>query len=395
MQERSRGNVGPVGRVVRRALAIALCLLIPVMPAAAEMTAQEAQDAADWRALQAELGRHIQVRGDARQQLVAAMLLAWPIADDAPAAHKAAAAARMPEAQAIFARVRAGTDDPWLLWIAATDCRFGAAICDRDGAIDDLLRIEPHNAAVWLLALDRAQRRHDKDAQLAALEGMAASTRYDQYYITAIRAWTDAFVDLPQLPDFERLVARTMTNDPAAALDAESLRALAGLHGLAAAAAFGFPPFAALTKACMPEEITSEAWRDACRGAAQVLVASDTMVSLGLGLPVAYRFAADDAERSTLEQRRLEKDWLKESMVLLSLDGFDAEGVLDIDEANEVVRRWREGGSELRLLHALMHEHSMPLTPPPDYRARGMTLAEREADRRARLAAPAGREAMK
>lgn len=391
MKERSRGNVGPVARVARRGLALVLCMLIPIAHAAAGTTAQEAQDAADWRALQADLARHIQVRGDARQQLVAAMLLAWPIANDAPAPHKAAAAARMPEAEAIFARVRAGTDDPWVLWIAATDCRFGAALCDRDGAIDDLLRIEPHNAAVWLLALDRAQRRDDKDAQLAALEGMAASSRYDQYYITAIRAWTDGFVDLPQLPEFERMVARTMTEDPAAALDAESLRALAGLHGLFAAVAFGFPPFAPLTNACIPEEIASDAWREACRAAAQVLVASDTLVSMSVGCSVAYRFAADDTERSALEQRRLEMDWLMDSVGQLAFDGFDAEGALDIDEANAVVHRWGEATSELALFQALMREQGIPLAPPPGYRARGMTLAEREADRQARLAAPAGR----
>jgi hypothetical protein len=228
-------------------------VLVPIAPAAAGTAAQDAQDEADWRALQAELARRIPVREDARQQLVSAMLLAWPIANDAPAALKAAAAARMPEAEAIFARVRTGTDDPWVLWIAATDCRFGAALCDPDGAIDDLLRIEPDNAAVWLLALDRAHRRHDEDAQLAALQGMAASTRYDQYDITAIRAWTEASAALPELPGFNRLVARTMTEDPAAALDDESLGALAGLHGVGAALAFGHPPYATFTNACTPE----------------------------------------------------------------------------------------------------------------------------------------------
>jgi hypothetical protein len=391
MKERSRGKAAPVARVARRVVAFALCLLIPVTHAATGTTAQEAQDAADWRALQAELARHIQVRGDARQQLVAAMLLAWPVANDAPAAHKAAAAARLPEAEAIFARVRASTDDPWVLWIGATDCRFGAALCDRDGAIDDLQRIEPDNAAVWLLALDRAHRRDDKDAQLAALEGMAASTRYDQYYIIAMRAWTEANAALPELPGFNRLVARTMTEDPAAALDDESLRALTGLYGVGAAMALGFPPFAPFTNACIPEEIAGNAWREACRGAAQVLVASDTVVSLGIGLSVAYRFAADDTERSALSQRRLEMDWLMDSVGELGFDGFDAEGALDIDEANAVVRRWREATSELGLFQALMREQGIPLAPPPGYHARGMTLAEREADRQARLAAPAGR----
>jgi hypothetical protein len=358
--------------------------LIPITGAATEWTAQEAQDAAEWRALQAELAHHIQVRGDARQQLVAAMLLAWPIAAEAPSALRAAAAARLPEAQAIFARARAGTGDPWVLWMAATDCRFGAALCDRDGAIDALLRIEPDNAAVWLLALDRARHRDDRDAQLAALQGMAASTRYDQYYLTAIRAWTEAFAALPEQSGFERLVARTMTDDPGAALDEDSLRALAGLHGLGAAWAFGFPPLSTFADLCMPEDLAGEAWQEACRGAAQVLAQSDTLVSIGVGVSVAFRFAADDAARSALEQRRLEKDWLLDSFSLLDLDGFGADDALDVTEAKTIVERWRAASSEVDLFHSLLREQGMPLQPPDDYRGNGMDLAEREADRQQR-----------
>jgi|GEM_PF-2920367 len=104
--------------------------------------------AAAWQELQLRLGRDLQVDGDPRQQLVTAMLLSMPQADNASANKKAATAARLPEAQAIFARVRAGSDDPWVLWVAGTDCRVGALLCDRDAAIDSLLRIEPENAAV-------------------------------------------------------------------------------------------------------------------------------------------------------------------------------------------------------------------------------------------------------
>jgi len=374
-----------------RTVALLLCLWIPFANAPAAADAADVQGAADWRALQADLARHLQVRGDARQQLVAAMLLAWPVADDAPLVHQDAAAARLPEAQAIFARVRASTDDPWVLWIAATDCRFGDALCDRDGAIDALLRIEPDNAAVWLLALDRAVRDADRDAQLMALQGIAGSARYDQHFLTALRAWTDASAAWPEVPGFERLVAREMTEDPDAVLDGDSLRALAGLYGLGAAMAFGFPRFSALTDLCLPEQIVGDDWRDACRGAAQVLVASDTTISISVGLSVAYRLATDDDARRALEQRRRQHNWMIGSIALLGFDGFDAEGVLDVDEAGAMIRRWREATSELALIQTLMREGGLPLVPPADYRAPGLTLAEREADRQARLSTPAGR----
>jgi hypothetical protein len=72
--------------------------------------------------LQIRLAVHLQTDADPRRQLVAAMLLTTPALPDSPAAGQAPAAARQAEAQAIFARVRAGTGDPWILWSAATYC---------------------------------------------------------------------------------------------------------------------------------------------------------------------------------------------------------------------------------------------------------------------------------
>jgi hypothetical protein len=369
-----------------RWLVIALCLACLPFAAtahAAKPDPQEAEAEAAWQALQIELARHLQVRGDARQQLVAAMLLGQPVARDASTTIKAAAAAHALEAQAVFARVRAGTDDPWVLWMVATSCFFGDALCDRAGAIEALLRIESDNAAVWMLALDRAHRANDRGAVLAALQGMAASTRYDQHYVSGIRAWTDAFDALPAIEGFERW-ARKAASFRDAAPDADELRAAATLAGFNMALAYGFPPFSALAERCIPEAMDVEGLREACRGAARVLVTSDTLVSIAVGLPVAFRFAADDAERRALEQRRLERDWLTESVHLLGHDGFDEAGAIDAGEVSRLVDRLRTAGSEIAMFQSLLRDHGMPLQPPDDYRGNGMDLAQREAERQQR-----------
>jgi hypothetical protein len=350
---------------------------------AAKSDPQDAAVEAAWQTLQIELARNLQVRGDVRQQLVAAMLLGRPVAEDASATIRTAAAAHRSEAEAIFARVRAGTDDPWVLWMSATNCFFGEALCDRAGAIEALLRIESENAAVWMLALDRAHRGNDGSAALAALQGMAASTRYDQHYVSGIRAWTDAFEALPTIEGFESW-ARKAASFRDAAPDADELRATATMAGFSMALAYGFPPVAALAERCIPEAVDVEALREACRGAAQVLVKSDTLVSISVGLPVAFRFAADDAERRALEQGRLEKDWLMDSFNLLGFDGFDEAGAIDPGEISQLVDRVRTTGSELAMFQSMLREHGMPLQPPDDYRGNGMDLAEREADRQQR-----------
>lgn len=369
-----------------RARWLAIALWLACLPAAADAVRPDPQDAeneAVWQTLQIELARHLQARGDARQQLVAAMLLGQPVAKDASAKVKAVAAAQRPEAEAIFARVRAGTDDPWVLWMAATDCPFGEALCDRDGAIDALLRIEPDNAAVWLLALQRAHRRNDGDAVLSALQGMASSTRYDQYYVAGVRVFTDAFEALPELAGFERWV-RGFGSFRDAVPDADEWRAMARMAGFNMAFAYSVPPIAAVAERCIPEAVEDEAFREACRGAAQALVESDTLVSISVGLSVAFRLASDDAQRRALEQRRLEKDWLIDSIQLLGFDGFDQAGAIDPGEVGELIDRLHTTGSEVAMFQSLLRDRGMPLQPPDDYRGNGMDLAEREADRQQR-----------
>jgi hypothetical protein len=156
------------------------------------------------------------------------------------------------------------------------------------------------------------------------------------------------------------------------------------MAGLNLALAYGTPPLAPLAERCIPEAIEREDLREACRGAAQILVESDTLVSIMVGLPVAFRFAPDDAARRALEQRRLERDWLMESFSLLGFDGLDEAGALEPGEISQLIDRLLTAGSELAMYQSTLRERGMPLQPPDDYRGNGMGLAEREADRQQR-----------
>jgi hypothetical protein len=393
------GNTGtrPV-RVVRRLAGAILALVFAsfITPAAAVAADDESDAHADqrkWLEVSAELARHLMAREDPSQQLAAAFLLAHSPPKDAPADITAVAAARRAEAAAIFARVRAGTDDPWILWLAAGSCPFDASPCDSDAALDALQRIDGDNAAVWLVTLDRARTDGRRADALAALQAMAASSRFDTYDREGVRTWTDAFASLPSVSTWR--LAGTMAAEgtgEARALSAEQERAVAALGGLSLAFAYNMPPITGFATACAPEQAASAEWQQACRGAAQVMIDSGHLLARMLGFPVAYRLAADDpAAQARYEVLRREQARIIDSFLTLQLDGFDADLRPDPAEAEVLLAAMRDRESELAMYRDLLQQHGLPLEPPASYQAPGETLAEREAQRQARPAAASAR----
>ena len=381
-------------RTVRRFAGVILALVCAsfITPAAAVAVEAEPDPHADqrkWLEVSGELAQHLVAREDPRQQLAAALLLAQSPPKDAPADIKRVAAVRKAEAEVIFARVRAGTDDPWILWIAAGSCPFEASLCDSEAALEALQRIDGDNAAVWMVTLHRAHIDGRRADALAALQAMAASSRFDTYDREGIRTWTDAFASLPSVSTWR--LAATMATDGGGevrALRVEQERAVAAMGGISLAFAYNMPPITGLSTVCAPEQAADAEWQQACRGAAQVMIDSGHLLARMLGFPVAYRLAADDpAAQAHYEALRREQAWIMDSFLTLELDGFDAELRPDPAEAETMLAAMRDRESELAMYRDLLQAHGLPLEPPADYRASGETLAEREADRQARLRA--------
>jgi hypothetical protein len=374
----------------RVAFAVAFAVSItPVRAVAADADPDPHADQRKWLEVSGELAQHLVAREEPSQQLAAALLLAQPQPKDAPPDIKAIVTARKTEAAAIFARVRAGTDDPWILWIAVVSCPFEASLCDSVGALDALQRIDGGNAAVWIVTLHRAHVDGRRADALTALQGMAASSRFDTYERRSIRAWTDAFATLPSVSTWR--LAAAMAADGAGevrALSVEQERAVAAMGGIALAFAYNMPPVMGFSAACAPEQASDAEWQQACRGAAQVMIDSGHLLARMLGFPVAYRLAADDpAAQARYEALRREQAWIMDSYLTLQLDGFDADMRPDPAEAETMLAAMRDRESELAMYRDLLQSHGLPLEPPVDYRASGETLAEREADRQARLRA--------
>ena len=383
-----------VGRVAGAMIAALLVTSATTAPRAAELAAPDRHAGErQWLAVSGELAQHLRIRDDPRQQVAAALLLASPASRDLPADLEVIAAARKTEAAAIFARARAGTDDPWILWLAAVGCPFEESLCDPDGALRALQRIDGRNAAPWIVSLHRANIAEAGAEVRTALQGMAASDRFDTYEGVGIRTWTDAFMSLPSLPTWGLAAAMTADGDqPIAPLSADQQRAVALAGGLSMAFVYITPPLGGFAEVCVPEKASDEVRQQACRAAAQVLVDSEHLLARVVGLPVAYRFAADDPPaQARLEALRREQGWLTELFVTLELDGFDADGRPDLGEAETMHAAWRDRKSELAMVRDLLRQNGLSPVPPDDYRAPGMTLAEREADRLARLSASSGR----
>lgn len=143
-------------------------------------------------------------------------------------------------------------DDVEIAWLEATRCPAEATACDAGGAIERLQRLEPDNAAVWLLAGDRTGRG-DEAAFDRYLRRAAQASTYDTHFGVAERMLEAQMATLP-LPARSREVDAYLRAragfGPGPRLDDREVRLM-----LAAGQSWiDMPPFARLHDACrMPQ----------------------------------------------------------------------------------------------------------------------------------------------
>jgi hypothetical protein len=368
------------GRAAATALALAAIASAGVV-LASESDRDLSRDAAmaDWRRAVAPAARGVAASADPRLQLVAADMLLFQALPATGPREKVMLEAVRPEAEAVYARLRAGSSDFLVLWLAATDCPFGEALCDRDGAIDTLLRLEPDNAAPWFLALDRAVQRKDATAIDAALEGIAASRHYRQGLADQVRTWIDGYIAIGAQPEAPPgLFAAMSPQLLQAPVAPRHRRALVGMTGHSIGLFRGHPRFLAFSEVCGREVAVEAARRERCRAAARVLRDADIVVVTSMAIRALYRLADEDATRAEAEREFAVFQWMMEHHGQVAPEVIDAAGVFHADEALALLAAWRAHDSEREVFAAFARAAGVPLEPPADWRPR-YTLAEREA----------------
>ncbi|GAB3345819.1 tetratricopeptide repeat protein [Lysobacter tyrosinilyticus] len=215
------------------------------------------------------------------------------------------------KALSVFADIAASApNDALAAWLSATRCSRDED-CDQDAAIEHWLRVEPDNAAAWLMALDAAMRRGDLRLAETLLRKAAAAPRIDVHY-----------------GDTAQLAAQsigTPPTTPACAQAAESIGKAMGLDGpgtpgdmaiVAANAMPQMPPLVGFLKLCSPRQAIPAARLAACRSVFGLMARSDLLVFHWVGLR-GLSVHAEPADRGQWLRRLRDAQWMQQQAPLL------------------------------------------------------------------------------
>lgn len=209
-----------------------------------------------------------------------------------------------PGAQAALHRAgEMAPDDAGIAWLEATRCPPQATQCEPDTALLRLMRLEPDNAAVWLLA---AEREEDPAAVEALLQRAARSTRYDVHFGLAERMMERALAHAPMpplSPAAESVLRQAGTLPPGPPGDHDLRAAL-----FAGQSVLWLPSFAPVTRGCRAPR--ADARRDACARVAVLMADSDTRVARLLGTRLMTGLVRDAAAQARWRERLRLEFWL-------------------------------------------------------------------------------------
>lgn len=292
---------------------LAACFAVALLLTAAAFAATPSPDRA---ALRAELAADLLARDDTLSKLAGAAVLAQDGGLDG------AVTLRLVQGENAFARLRHGSDDPRVLWVAAAACPYAEEVCEPAIARAELLEAEPDNGAAWLLAAIAAVEADDVPALRGALDGMARARAFDLRTTLLLRPIHDA---LRARGDDMRWRAYA-----AEVLGVESTQVDGGLAALVLAAEFGlavdFPAVATLADWCATPRARAEGLRRPCeRALLRMAQHASTVHEARVGYAAAARIAGSARRRIDYAQRVQALGWLSdEARSRPVADGLDA-----------------------------------------------------------------------
>ena len=243
---------------------------------------------------------------------------------------------------------------PAVQWVALGDCgRVGPQPedCISDAALTRLEQQAPDNAAVWLLAFDRARQHGDDKAARAALARAARATEFSTYYGTLLKSVLETARALPMSPALVRQLAGIGGNAYAATymLAAGNVMYLPG------------PALAPVFETCRNPGAGIR--RAQCRRIAHLLAWGDTVIVRAAGLALQERLAGDAAARQRYAAARRAQAWQTQQFAILVLKARTDRAL-----AGTLVQLVLQGGTENSIQIALLRKTGIATTPPADWK---------------------------
>ncbi|MEO6690132.1 MAG: hypothetical protein ABIS07_16240, partial [Dokdonella sp.] len=209
---------------------------------------------------------------------------------------------------------RAAPDDVLVQWMGALEHAGGSdgiAMPEPDESIQALTRLQPDNAASWMMRLALASKRNDPILAEDALARMASSARYDDHFADTLHAWLDVSDRFPP-PNF---LLQPGFNQDAPEASQETLQSIAGFtSAFAQGTATAIPAYQALTTYCKPGKDSVDHWQRFayCEDVGRLmLVTGKTLIARSIGFSILRNLRRNTA---TDQQERDNLDWYMDRM---------------------------------------------------------------------------------
>lgn len=196
-------------------------------------------------------------------------------------------------------------------WVQVNDCPVAEEACDAKDALDFLLRAEPGNAAVQLLAMTETD---DRDAVERHWQAAAVASMYDTHARKIGALLHTAMKDVA-MPPFDPQLAETL----GAALGlnrAMTARDARNVHALAAWMALAIPSYRPITERCkQQDEVAMEAVRKAQCEKVLMLLADDQSIVIApmIALVNMVKLGGDTADGLASRERLRQLYWVYEN----------------------------------------------------------------------------------
>lgn len=328
------------------ALSLACAVAVPAMAAthsqaAAAPSASKANTARNQAltSFQSDLVNVLAPSGDA-ERLLAAALLARPLTNQN----------KVNSFHALIERAaHADTAGPAQNWARLVDCDPNNGSCPNADALAQLTQQAPDNAAVWLFKLGQdANNLKAQDAR-QDLANAANAKLYDDYSGIGLKALANAVSLLPP---------------PNATLDPNSA---AGANGVQLLIAFGSaqgmpqPALRETAAFCEKNAAKDDAVKDDCLKLGKILEWGSSPLARSLGLHLREVLSPDPAQQQDAQTARRNLVWQVQNFAELSLRAQN-----DRAQAQHLLALARNGGTQMSLVLAALHDDGIPTDAPAD-----------------------------
>ncbi len=246
---------------------------------------------------------------------------------------------------------RSGPDDPLVWWVTAElECKETPKDCPKTETLQKIESLDAQNAAVWAMALMRAQNAGDTTTARAALTSAAQSQRYEDYFGRTMAILDDAEHVMPIGDEIIR--ASGQLN---ASVEGFQLVNAAGI------AVRAVPPIAqAITDTC---NAAAGSDREAdCIAVARKMTLGGSMGAKDSGLKILIALLPSGPEQNAARDQQRALMWQTVRI------GELAETLADDQRVTRLyTQALHENGSEIDAVFAVLRAQGASLQPAPDW----------------------------